>query len=82
MLFIEKKKGLGCKFKIFGGGRCNVINWLLYVEIIKNIFGNGKFLYSFFLIFDNEFIIDFFEFRGVKLKEEDYGCMFLVFNKV
>ncbi|HDD5654964.1 TPA: NAD(P)/FAD-dependent oxidoreductase [Staphylococcus aureus] len=71
VLLIEKKKGLGRKLKISGGGRCNVTNRLPYAEIIKNIPGNGKFLYSPFSIFDNESIIDFFESRGVKLKEEE-----------
>ena len=46
VLLIEKKKGLGRKLKISGGGRCNVTNRLPYEEIIKNIPGNGKFLYS------------------------------------
>lgn len=81
VLLIEKKKGLGRKLKISGGGRCNVTNRLPYAEIIKNIPGNGKFLYSPFSIFDNESIIDFFESRGVKLKEEDHGRMFPVSNK-
>ncbi|MEJ7235645.1 NAD(P)/FAD-dependent oxidoreductase, partial [Staphylococcus epidermidis] len=31
--------------------------------------------------FDNESIIEFFEDRGVKLKEEDHGRMFPVSNK-
>ena len=48
VLLIEKKKGLGRKLKISGGGRCNVTNRLPYDEIIKNIPGNGKFLYSLF----------------------------------
>ena len=43
VLLIEKKKGLGRKLKISGGGRCNVTNRLPYEEIIKNIPGNGKF---------------------------------------
>ncbi|MCU5746854.1 NAD(P)/FAD-dependent oxidoreductase [Staphylococcus sp. SQ8-PEA] len=81
VLLIEKKKGLGRKLKISGGGRCNVTNRLPYEEIIKNIPGNGKFLYSPFSTFDNESIIDFFESRGVKLKEEDHGRMFPVSNK-
>ena len=81
VLLIEKKKGLGRKLKISGGGRCNVTNRLPYAEIIKNIPGNGKFLYSPFSVFDNESIIDFFESRGVKLKEEDHGRMFPVSNK-
>lgn len=81
VLLIEKKKGLGRKLKISGGGRCNVTNRLPYAEMIKNIPGNGKFLYSPFSVFDNESIIDFFESRGVKLKEEDHGRMFPVSNK-
>lgn len=81
VLILEKKKGLGRKLKISGGGRCNVTNRLPYAEIIKNIPGNGKFLYSPFSIFDNESIIEFFEDRGVKLKEEDHGRMFPVSNK-
>ena len=68
VLILEKKKGLGRKLKISGGGRCNVTNRLPYAELIKNIPGNGKFLYSPFSIFDNESIIEFFEDRGVKLK--------------
>src|SRR5699024_10961807 len=81
VLLIEKKKGLGRKLKISGGGRCNVTNSLPYEEIIKNIPGNGKFLYSPFYVFDNESIIRFFESRGVALKEEDHGRMFPVSNK-
>lgn len=81
VLLIEKKKGLGRKLKISGGGRCNVTNRLPYDEIIKNIPGNGKFLYSPFSVFDNESIIHFFESRGISLKEEDHGRMFPVSNK-
>ncbi|MDG4942760.1 NAD(P)/FAD-dependent oxidoreductase [Staphylococcus agnetis] len=81
VLLLEKKKGLGRKLKISGGGRCNVTNRLPYNEIIKHIPGNGKFLYSPFSIFDNESIITFFESKGVPLKEEDHGRMFPASNK-
>ncbi|OFU77457.1 hypothetical protein HMPREF3110_08890 [Staphylococcus sp. HMSC10C03] len=81
VLLIEMKKGLGRKLKISGGGRCNVTNRLPYDEIIRHIPGNGKFLYSPFSVFDNESIIEFFESRGVKLKEEDHGRMFPVSNR-
>lgn len=81
VLLIEKKKGLGRKLKISGGGRCNVTNRLPYDEIIRHIPGNGKFLYSPFSVFDNESIIEFFESRGVQLKEEDHGRMFPVSNR-
>lgn len=81
VLLIEKKKGLGRKLRISGGGRCNVTNRLPYAEIIENIPGNGKFLYSPFSTFDNESIIQFFESRNVMLKEEDHGRMFPVSNR-
>ena len=58
VLLIEKKRSWK-KIKISGGGRCNVTNRLPYEEIIKNIPGNGKFLYSPFSKFDNESIIEF-----------------------
>lgn len=82
VLFFDKGNKFGCKFVIFGGGCCNVMNCLLFDEIVKYILGNGCFLYSVFFIFNNEDIIIFFENFGVKLKEEDYGCMFFVLNKV
>lgn len=77
-ILIEKGNKLGNKLAISGGGRCNVTNRLPEEEIIKNIPGNGKFLYSAFSVFNNEDIIDFFENLGVKLKEEDHGRMFPV----
>lgn len=81
VLLIEKKKGLGRKLKISGGGRCNVTNNLPYEEIIQHIPGNGKFMYSPFSTFDNQSIIEFFQSRGLKLKEEDHGRMFPVSNR-
>lgn len=80
VLLIDKKNQLGRKLQISGGGRCNVTNRLPYEEIISHIPGNGRFLYSAFHTFDNENIIQYFESRGVKLKEEDHGRMFPVSN--
>src|SRR5699024_3094463 len=79
-LLIEKGNKLGSKLMISGGGRCNVTNRLPQDEIIRNIPGNGKFLYSAFSIFDNEDIINYFENMNIKLKEEDHGRMFPVTN--
>lgn len=76
VLLIEKGDRLGRKLAISGGGRCNVTNRLPVEEIIKNIPGNGRFLYSAFTIFNNEDIITFFEKLGIPLKEEDRGRMF------
>lgn len=79
-VLIEKGGKLGTKLAISGGGRCNVTNQLPQDEIIKNIPGNGKFLYSAFSIFNNYDIIDYFEAMGIALKEEDHGRMFPVSN--
>lgn len=79
-LLLEKGKKPGNKLAISGGGRCNVTNRLPQEELIRNIPGNGKFLYSAFSVFNNYDIIDFFENMGVALKEEDHGRMFPVSN--
>ena len=81
VLLLEKGKKLGNKLAISGGGRCNVTNRLPQEEIVKNIPGNGRFLYGPFSVFNNEDIISFFEGLGVALKEEDHGRMFPVSNK-
>jgi len=81
VVVLEKGKKPGNKLAISGGGRCNVTNRLPQEEIIKNIPGNGRFLYGPFSVFDNEDIINFFEGLGVALKEEDHGRMFPVTNK-
>ncbi|MCM3359297.1 MULTISPECIES: NAD(P)/FAD-dependent oxidoreductase [unclassified Psychrobacillus] len=81
VLLIEKGNKLGKKLAISGGGRCNVTNRLPQEEIVKNIPGNGRFLFSPFSVFNNEDIIAFFENLGVPLKEEDHGRMFPVSNK-
>src|SRR5690625_3245945 len=79
-LLLEKGTKLGNKLAISGGGRCNVTNRLPQEEVIKNIPGNGKFLYSAFSVFNNYDIIDYFEEMGIALKEEDHGRMFPVSN--
>lgn len=79
-ILIEKGKKLGNKLAISGGGRCNVTNRLPEEEVIRNIPGNGVFLYSPFSVFNNYDIIDYFEGLGVALKEEDHGRMFPVSN--
>lgn len=81
VLLLEKGNKLGRKLAISGGGRCNVTNRLPIDEIVKNIPGNGRFLYSPFTVYNNEDIIAFFEKLGVALKEEDHGRMFPVSNR-
>lgn len=81
VLLLDKGNKLGRKLAISGGGRCNVTNRLPVEEMIKNIPGNGRFLYGAFSQFNNEDIILFFEKLGVRLKEEDHGRMFPVSNR-
>lgn len=80
-LLIDKGDKLGRKLGISGGGRCNVTNAGELDTIVKNIPGNGKFLYSAFHNFSNRDIVDFFEGLGIRLKEEDRGRMFPVSDK-
>ncbi|MEK3644241.1 BaiN/RdsA family NAD(P)/FAD-dependent oxidoreductase [Aeribacillus sp. FSL M8-0235] len=81
VLLVDKGEKLGRKLAISGGGRCNVTNRRSIEEIIKNIPGNGRFLYGAFSQFNNEDIIRFFENLGIRLKEEDHGRMFPVSNR-
>ncbi|MFS1514429.1 NAD(P)/FAD-dependent oxidoreductase [Chengkuizengella sp. SCS-71B] len=81
VLLVDKGNKLGRKLAISGGGRCNVTNAHEVDEIIKNIPGNGRFLYSAFSNFNNQDIIQFFEKLGIELKEEDRGRMFPVSDK-
>ena len=78
VILLEKNPSLGRKLLLTGGTRCNVTNIRSRDEIIKHIPGNGRFLHSAFSQFDNQDIIEFFQNRGVKLKEEDHGRMFPV----
>ena len=76
VILLEKNDSLGKKLLLTGGGRCNVTNNIPIENLIQNIIGNGKFLYSAFSKFDNQDIIQFFQSRNTPLKEEDNGRMF------
>ena len=80
VLLLEKNKRPGRKLLLSGGGRCNVTNRTSRQDLIAHIPGNGKFLYSALNQFDQDDIIDFFQSRGVALKQEDHGRMFPVTN--
>ncbi len=67
---IEKKQSLGRKLLITGKGRCNITSSLPMDEFIRNIPGNGRFLYSCFEKFTNDDIVNFLKIRGVNVKEE------------
>ncbi|TLG76659.1 NAD(P)/FAD-dependent oxidoreductase [Culicoidibacter larvae] len=73
---LEKNPLLGRKLRATGGNRCNVTNNCSREELVAQIPGNGRFLYSVFDQFSNQDIIQFFESHGCPLKEEDHGRMF------
>ncbi len=78
---LEKKNTLGKKLLITGKGRCNVTSSLNIDDFIKNIPGNGMFLYSAFKNFDNQDIISFMKEQGLELKEERGNRMFPITDK-
>ena len=80
-LLLEKNKRLGKKLAGTGGGRCNVTNNGNLDDLMTDIPGNGRFLYSVFSQFDNHDIINFFTENGVKLKVEDHGRVFPATDK-
>lgn len=67
---LEKNSILGKKLLITGKGRCNITNAIDVDEFIKNVPGNGKFLYSCFKNFTNRDIVSLIEKQGVKTKVE------------
>ena len=77
----EKNNMLGKKLLITGKGRCNITSSLDMDEFIKNVPGNGRFLYSSFENFSNQDIIELLEKNGVKVKEERGNRIFPVSDK-
>lgn len=81
VVLLEKNNRLGKKLLITGKGRCNVTNTAQLQDFVKNIPGNGKFLYSVFSKFFNWDVRSFFEELDVPLKEERGGRVFPVSDK-
>ncbi|HEY3366217.1 MAG TPA: NAD(P)/FAD-dependent oxidoreductase [Symbiobacteriaceae bacterium] len=76
VLLLEKGDRLGRKLIISGGGRCNVTNRKPVDQLVAEVPGNGRFMFSALSRFGPEEIIRFFEGLGIRLKEEDRGRMF------
>ena len=74
----EKMPRVGRKLAITGKGRCNLTNFADVAEIVKNIPGNGKFLFSALKNFSSVDTVNFFESLGVKTKVERGGRIFPV----
>lgn len=78
---LEKNDRPGRKLLITGKGRCNLTNAVDTQELIKNIPGNGRFLYSAFDMFNNHDLIGFFHGLGVETKVERGDRVFPVSDK-
>ena len=78
---LEKNNILGKKLLITGKGRCNITSSLNIDEFIKNIPGNGMFMFSALKNYTNEDIINLLEKNGVPTKEERGNRIFPVSDK-
>ena len=71
VLLFDKNSKVGRKIMITGKGRCNLTNNCAELsDLMDNIPGNGRFLYSSLSQFMPQDIMAFFENLGVKLKTE------------
>lgn len=78
---LEKMDMLGKKILITGKGRCNITSSLPIDDFIKNIPGNGMFMYSSFSNFDNQDILNILKDEGVETKIERGNRIFPVSDK-
>ena len=81
VILIEKMNMLGKKLLITGKGRCNITSSLYMADFIKNIPGNGRFLYSAFQNYTNQDIIEFLKDQGLEVKEERGNRIFPVTDR-
>lgn len=77
----EKNKRAGKKLLITGKGRCNITNNCTIDELMANIPGNGRFLYSSFTRYNNHNIMDFFKLVNVPVKTERGNRVFPVSDR-
>ena len=73
---LEKMPRVGRKLSITGKGRCNLTNAADVSEVVKNIPGNGKFLFSALKKFSPVDTVNFFNRLGVVTKIERGGRVF------
>lgn len=78
VLLVDPNRQLGRKVRITGKGRCNVTNNCDIKEFMRNIPGDGRFLYSALNRFSPVDTIVFFESHGLPLKTERGNRVFPV----
>ena len=70
VIILDPNRNLGRKVRITGKGRCNLTNQCSVSEFMKNIPGDGRFLYSALSRFEPAETMQYFESLGVPLKVE------------
>jgi predicted Rossmann fold flavoprotein len=81
VVIVEKTGKLLSKVKVSGGGRCNVTHACFSIpDMVRNYPRGALFVRKTFYQFFTTDTIQWFEERGVKLKQEDDGRMFPVSN--
>lgn len=78
VVLVDPNRQLGRKVRITGKGRCNVTNNCDIKEFMRNIPGDGRFLYSALNRFSPADTIAFFESHGLSLKTERGNRVFPV----
>ena len=78
---LEKTNMLGKKLLITGKGRCNITSSIPIEDFIKNIPGNGMFMFSSFNNFNNNDILEILKQEGVETKVERGNRIFPVSDK-
>ena len=81
VIILDPNSTPGRKLRITGKGRCNVTNACDVSTVMKNIPGDGRFLYSALSRFSPEDVMAFFESGGVPLKIERGNRVFPVSDK-
>lgn len=81
VLLLEKNDQVGKKLLITGKGRCNLTNDTDVEGLIRNIPGNGNFLYSSFYTFSNNDLLELLHKEGLKTKVERGGRVFAESDK-
>ena len=81
VIILEKMNMPGKKILVTGKGRCNITSNLPMDDFIKNVPGNGKFLYSAFNNFTNRDILELLKKEGVETKVERGNRIFPVSDK-
>ena len=78
---LDGNRMLGRKLRITGKGRCNLTNDCDAKTVMRNIPGDGRFLYGALSRFSTQDVKEYFESLGVPLKTERGGRVFPVSDR-